>query len=125
VSDAHDIEHDIAPGDEAADEHELGGGVVGYTVGLGLAVLLTVVAFTLPTLDAVWIPSMPIALAVLAIAQMGVHVVFFLHVTTGDDNVNNVMALGFGALIVAIVIGGSVWVMHAMNMNMMPSGMHM
>ena len=43
---------------------------------------------------------MPAGLAVLAIAQMGVHLVFFLHITTGPDNTNNVLALAFGVLIV-------------------------
>ena len=94
-------------------------------MGLALAALLTLVAFLLPGLDLVWKPSIPIALAVLAIAQMGVHVVFFLHVTTGPDNVNNVLALAFGALIVFLVIGGSIWIMHAMNANMMNPGMPM
>ncbi len=42
----------------------------------------------------------------LAIAQMGVHLVFFLHITTGPDNTNNVMALAFGVLIVFLVIVG-------------------
>ena len=124
MSEAPDI-FDTAPGDEADIEHEFGGGVIGYTLGLGLAALLTAVTFVLPTLNLVWPPSLPIALAVLAIAQMGVHVVFFLHVTTGHDNVNNVMALAFGTLIVFLVIGGSVWIMHAMNANMMSPGMHM
>ena len=124
MSEAPDI-FDTAPGDEADIEHEFGGGVIGYTLGLGLAALLTAVAFVLPTLNLVWPPSLPIALAVLAIAQMGVHVVFFLHVTTGPDNVNNVMALAFGTLIVFLVIGGSVWIMHAMNANMMSPGMQM
>ena len=68
---------------------------------------------------------MPVALAVLAIAQMGVHVVFFLHVTSGPDNVNNAMALAFGAFIVVLVIGGSLWIMHEMDVNMMNSGMAM
>jgi cytochrome o ubiquinol oxidase subunit IV len=117
---------ETAPGDEARQEHELGGGGVGYTVGLGFATLLTIVSFTLPALHLVWAPSLPVALAVLAIAQMGIHVVFFLHVTTGPDNVNNAMALAFGALIVLLVIGGSLWIMHAMNANMMNTGgMHM
>ena len=35
---------------------------------------------------------------VLAVAQMGVHLVFFLHITTGPDNYNNVLALAFGVL---------------------------
>jgi len=68
----------------------------------------------------VWGPSIPVALTVLAIAQIGVHLVFFLHVTTGPDNVNNVMALAFGVLIVLLVIAGSLWIMAHMNHNMMP-----
>ena len=59
----------------------------------------------------VWEPSIPVALVVLAIAQMGVHLVFFLHITTGPDNVNNVMALAFGVLIVLLLIAGSLWIM--------------
>jgi cytochrome o ubiquinol oxidase operon protein cyoD len=55
---------------------------------------------------------------VLAIAQMGVHIVFFLHITTGPDNTNNVLALAFGLLIVFLVVGGSVWIMANLNQNM-------
>jgi cytochrome o ubiquinol oxidase operon protein cyoD len=57
---------------------------------------------------------------VLAIAQMGVHIVFFLHITTGPDNTNNVLALAFGILIVALVLFGSIWIMVHMNHNMAP-----
>jgi cytochrome o ubiquinol oxidase subunit IV len=57
---------------------------------------------------------------VLAIAQMGVHLVFFLHITTGPDNTNNVMALAFGLLIVFLVVGGSMWIMSHLNRNMLP-----
>lgn len=94
-------------------------GAIGYVVGLGLAALITAVAFFIASTDLVWQPSIPIGLFVLAIAQMGVHLVFFLHITTGDDNVNNIMALAFGILIVFLVIGGSLWIMANMNHNMM------
>jgi cytochrome o ubiquinol oxidase operon protein cyoD len=57
---------------------------------------------------------------VLAIAQMGVHLVFFLHITTGPDNTNNVLALAFGVLIVLLVMVGSLWIMANLNHNMMP-----
>jgi cytochrome o ubiquinol oxidase subunit IV len=57
---------------------------------------------------------------VLAIAQMGVHLVFFLHITTGPDNTNNVLALAFGVLIVTLVVAGSLWIMTNLNDNMMP-----
>ena len=55
----------------------------------------------------------------LAIAQMGVHLVFFLHITTGPDNTNNVLALAFGVLIVVLVVAGSLWIMADLNDNMM------
>ncbi|HET7282466.1 MAG TPA: cytochrome C oxidase subunit IV family protein, partial [Sphingomicrobium sp.] len=55
---------------------------------------------------------------VLAIAQMGVHLVFFLHITSGPDNTNNVLALAFGVLIVFLVMIGTIWIMAHMNSNM-------
>jgi cytochrome o ubiquinol oxidase operon protein cyoD len=108
---------DLAPGEEDIGTSE---GIGGYIVGLGLAVLLTVVSLFIAGTDQVWKPSIPVALAVLAIAQMGVHLVFFLHITTGPDNVNNVMALAFGVLIVLLVMAGSLWIMYNLNHNMMP-----
>ena len=110
---------DAAPGDEFADGHGVEG-ISSYLVGLGLATLLTIVSFFIAHTTLVWQPSIPVALAVLAIAQMGVHLVFFLHITTGPDNVNNVMALAFGVLIVFLVIGGSLWIVGHLNQNMMP-----
>ena len=117
---SNDPEHsDTAPGDEPLDGHEVEG-IGSYLIGLGLATLLTIVSFFVAQTTLVWQPSIPVALAVLAIAQMGVHLVFFLHVTTGPDNVNNVMALAFGVLIVFLVITGSLWIMAHLNNNMMP-----
>jgi cytochrome o ubiquinol oxidase subunit IV len=114
----HDHHADIAPGEE---EHgSFGSRVLGYLLGLGLAVLLTATSFFVAGTDLVWQPSIPIALVVLAIAQMGVHVVFFLHITTGPDNTNNVLALAFGLLIVLLVVGGSLWIMDHLNNNMIP-----
>ncbi len=109
---------DVAPGDE--EEVRVGPRVLGYVVGLGLAILLTAISFFIAGTNLVWQPSIPVALVVLAIAQMGVHLVFFLHITTGPDNTNNVMALAFGLLIVFLVVGGSVWIMSNLNQNMMP-----
>jgi cytochrome o ubiquinol oxidase subunit IV len=112
--------HDIAPGDEGRDGGGLTRRMIGYLIGLALAVLLTATSFFVAGTDLVWQPSIPVALVVLAIAQMGVHLVFFLHITTGPDNTNNVMALAFGVLIVILLIGGSLWIMANLNHNMMP-----
>lgn len=119
MSDVHGLPHlpDVAPGDEVGSIRLH---VLGYLVGLGLALLLTATSFFVASTDLVWQPSIPVAIVVLAIAQMGVHVVFFLHITTGPDNTNNVMALAFGLLIVFLVIGGSLWIMANLNQNMPP-----
>ena len=121
MSDQHYELHrqaDLAPGDEA--EGSIGVRLLGYVIGLGLALLLTATSFFVAGTDLVWQPSIPVAIIVLAIAQMGVHLVFFLHITTGADNTNNVLALAFGLLIVFLVIGGSLWIMANLNHNMMP-----
>jgi cytochrome o ubiquinol oxidase subunit IV len=110
---------DLAPGDEHV-EGGVGERILGYLVGLALAVLLTATSFFIAGTGLVWQPSIPVALVVLAIAQMGVHLVFFLHITTGADNTNNVLALAFGVLIVLLVMGGSIWIMTNLNHNMMP-----
>jgi cytochrome o ubiquinol oxidase operon protein cyoD len=116
--------HDHAPGDEPASGHEIAEGLLVYIVGLFLAALITAVAFFLVGTALVWRPSIPVALLVLAVAQMGVHLVFFLHITTGPDNYNNVLALAFGVLIVGLIMIGSLWIMTNVADNMMPP-MHM
>jgi len=117
---SHELHHptDLAPGEE--EEVRVGPRLLGYVTGLGLAILLTATSFFVAGTNLVWEPSIPVALVVLAIAQMGVHLVFFLHITTGPDNTNNVMALAFGLLIVFLVIGGSLWIMSNLNQNMPP-----
>jgi cytochrome o ubiquinol oxidase operon protein cyoD len=85
-----------------------------------LAVILTATSFWIANTSLLWAPSIPLGLAVLAIARMAVHLVFFLHITTGPDNTNDVLALAFGVLIVTIVVAGSVWIMSNLNDNMMP-----
>jgi cytochrome o ubiquinol oxidase operon protein cyoD len=113
---------DTAPGDERRIEEDIATGVGGYLVGLVLATVLTVASFTVAGSQIVWGPALPVALIVLAIAQMGVHLVFFLHITTAPDNTNNALALAFGVLIVLLLIGGSLWIMANLNHNMMPVG---
>ena len=116
---------DSAPGDQEAGPHSIANGVRNYLIGLALAAGLTVASFWVASgTSLIYTPGVPMALAALAVAQMGVHLSFFLHITTGPDNTNNALALAFGALIVGIVIAGSLWIMYHLNMNlMMPSEM--
>ncbi|MEO7433597.1 MAG: cytochrome o ubiquinol oxidase subunit IV [Dokdonella sp.] len=121
----HGMSADASPHDDVApgDEHDAGGirkAVTGYLIGFALATLLSVMSFYIARSTLVWAPSIPIALSVLAIAQMGVHLVFFLHITSGPDNVNNVLALAFGLLIVMLLVFGSLWIMTHLNHSMLP-----
>ena len=70
--------------------------------------------------DLLWPPGIAVGLVVLAIAQIGVHLVFFLHMGSGPDNTNNILALVLGVLIVLLVIGGSIWIISNLNANMTP-----
>ena len=113
-----DHHEDHAPGDEP--EESAGHWILNANLGLGFSILLTVAAFVLAQTHLIYGPSIPVALIVLAIAQMGVHLVFFLHVTTGPDNTNNVLALAFGVLVVFLIMAGTLWIMANLNGNMMP-----
>jgi cytochrome o ubiquinol oxidase operon protein cyoD len=93
---------------------------IAYVIGLGLALILTGVSFWVASTGVLWGPGVAVGLVVLAIAQMGVHLVFFLHITSGPDNTNNVLALAFGVLIVFLVMIGTIWIMTHMDANMMP-----
>jgi len=94
---------------------------VAYVVGLALALILTGISFWAASTSSRWGPGVAVGLVVLAIAQMGVHLVFFLHITSGPDNTNNVLALAFGVMIVFLVMIGTIWIMAHMNANMGPS----
>jgi len=100
---------------------ETSGSLASYTAGFFFALILTGASFVVARSHLLWAPGLPVGLAVLAIAQMGVHLVFFLHLSSGPDNTNNVLALAFGVLIVALVVSGSLWIMYNLNLNMMPA----
>jgi cytochrome o ubiquinol oxidase subunit IV len=108
---------DTAPGDESDNFLS---GVTTYATGVILALGLTATSFLVAHSHILWGPGIPVGLLVLAIAQMGVHLVFFLHITTGPESSNNVLALAFGIIIVFLVVVGSLWIMSNLN-HMMPS----
>ncbi len=108
------------PADKAPGADDATGSILSYTVGLGLALLLTAGSFIVSQTHLLWAPGVPAGLAVLAIAQMGVHLVFFLHISTGPDNTNNVLALAFGLLVVTLIVSGTLWIMAHLNANMIP-----
>jgi cytochrome o ubiquinol oxidase subunit IV len=105
-----------APGVDPRERH----GVRSYLIGLAYAVALTVASFWAATTSFVYAPAVPVLLGTLAIAQMGVHVAFFLHISSAPDQANNFLALAFGVFVSALVIFGSMMIMSHLNHNMMP-----
>lgn len=112
------IDDDIAPGDEP--EYNIASGIYGYILGLVLASALTVASFWAAGTHLIYGPGIPAALITLAVAQMGVHLVFFLHITTAPDNKNNILALAFGILTACLIIFGSIWIMDHLNHHIIP-----
>jgi cytochrome o ubiquinol oxidase subunit IV len=108
---------DRTPG---VEQQEATANFLSYTAGLGLAILLTITSFVVAQTNLLWSPGVLVGLIVLALAQIGVHLVFFLHLGSGPDHTNNILALTLGILIVFLVIGGSCWIMANLNANMMP-----
>jgi cytochrome o ubiquinol oxidase operon protein cyoD len=117
MSDHTDLD-DISPGDTGL--RGLRRGLTAYGIGLALAILLTAASFWAAQSKLIYEPGIPVAIAVFAIAQMGVHLVFFLHITTAPDNTNNILALAFGVLIVVLVVFGSIWIMAHLGHHLAP-----
>jgi len=107
---------DRSPG---VEQQESTANFLSYTVGLAFAIIATIGSFIVSQTDLLWAPGIPVGLIVLAFAQIGVHLVFFLHLGSGPDNTNNILALAFGVLIVFLVITGSCWIIANLNDNMM------
>jgi cytochrome o ubiquinol oxidase operon protein cyoD len=63
--------------------------------------------------------SAMVVLAVLAFVQIVVHLVFFLHLNTSSGQRWNVTELYYTAVAAIVLIGGTMWVMHNVSMNMM------
>jgi cytochrome o ubiquinol oxidase operon protein cyoD len=105
-----------APGVDPHEHH----GARSYLIGLLYAVALTLASFWAATTPLVWAPAVPVLLAALAIAQMGVHLAFFLHISSAPDQANNFLALAFGVFVSGLIIFGSMLIMTNLNHNMMP-----
>ena len=113
--DAHD------PALEAHGDIQVHGTRRSYLIGFVLSVILTAIPFWL-VMDEVIESKQGTALLIFAFAivQIVVHVIYFLHVDTRAEGGWTLISFVFTVVIVAIMIGGSVWVMYHLNTNLMP-----
>lgn len=101
------------------------GTLKGYITGFVLAVILTAIPFWLVMGDV--IPdaqTTALVIMALAVVQIVVHMVYFLHMNTRSEGGWTMLALIFTVVLVVITLAGSLWVMYHLNHNMMPVSAH-
>ena len=118
---AHGHGHD--DGHHAHDEAHAGahGSLRDYLIGFGLSVILTAIPFWLVMSGVIESKQATgFTIMAFAVAQIIVHMIYFLHMNTKSDEGWTMMALVFTIILVVITLVGSLWVMHHLNVNMMP-----
>jgi cytochrome o ubiquinol oxidase operon protein cyoD len=90
-----------------------------YLTGVVLALILTGIPFAIAAFGLMPRSSALIVIAVLAVIQVFVHLYFFLHMDPRTAPKENILALGFAAVLIFIMIGGSLWIMFDLYNRMM------
>jgi len=92
-------------------------GLRSYLVGFVLAVILTVIPFWLVYTHALPAPRLMLVIAAAALLQILVHLHFFLHIGLSTPKVN-LAALAFAAVLIFLMVGGSLWIMIDLHSRM-------
>jgi cytochrome o ubiquinol oxidase operon protein cyoD len=106
------------------DEGHAHGTRKSYLIGFALSAVLTAIPFALVMTGTLSNQVTAFVIMGFAVAQIIVHMIFFLHMNTRSEEGWNMMALIFTVVIVVIALSGSLWVMYHMNANMMPMSAH-
>lgn len=97
------------------------GSLKSYLIGFILSVILTVIPFAMVMSNTASHQLIIGTVVASAVIQVIVHLVFFLHMNTSSEERWNLVALMFTAVIIFIVVVGSLWIMYNLNINMMVS----
>jgi len=95
------------------------GSIKSYVIGFVLAVILTVIPFYLTMTGTLSASTTLAVIVAMALVQIVVHLVFFLHMNGSSEQSWKTMAFLFTVLIVCILVAGSIWIMYHLNANMM------
>jgi cytochrome o ubiquinol oxidase subunit IV len=108
-------------GHDHHETHASHGTLKSYLTGFILSVILTAIPFWLVMGDVIGDRAVTAVLIMaLGLVQIVVHMIYFLHMDTKSQGGWTMMALIFTVILVLIALSGSLWVMHHLNMNMMP-----
>jgi cytochrome o ubiquinol oxidase operon protein cyoD len=118
VSAGHHADH----GHDGEHAHEGPHGTLrDYLIGFGLSVVLTAIPFWLVMSGVIQSKQATgFVIMAFAVAQIVVHMIYFLHMNAKSDEGWTMVALVFTLILVVITLAGSLWVMHHLNVNMMP-----
>lgn len=92
-----------------------------YVIGFGLSLLLTILAYATVTGRAFSARFSVGLIVFFAVIQLFVQLIFFLHLGREAKPRWRWVTLGFGVLVVGILVFGSLWIMDNLNYNMMHS----
>lgn len=82
-----------------------------YLQGFAMAVILTAIPFAVVWLGILSGTAAILLIAVAAVIQVVVHLVFFLHLGTKATPSEHLFFLAFAAVLILIMVGGSLWIM--------------
>jgi len=95
------------------------GSLKSYLTGFVLSLILTAIPFAL-VMSGTWSSSAILAgIFSAGIVQILVHLYYFLHLNTSSAARWNVLAMIFTLLIMALFVGGTIWIMSSLNYRMM------
>jgi cytochrome o ubiquinol oxidase operon protein cyoD len=113
----HGHDHDHVSHDDHMEAH---GSLKDYSIGFILSIILTAIPFWLVMTHQLAPETTKAVILGFAAVQVVVHMVYFLHMNSKSEGGWTMMALILTAILLVIVLSGSIWVMYHMNANMMP-----
>ncbi|HVM76934.1 MAG TPA: cytochrome C oxidase subunit IV family protein [Candidatus Paceibacterota bacterium] len=107
-------------------KQEGSGAMLKYAIGFILSVILTVAAYTLVLIhissehETISHPVLLAAILTLAVTQLVVQLIFFLHVGAGRGSGWKTLIFISTFVFVLLIVLGSIWIMNHLNYNMTP-----
>ena len=94
-----------------------------YGTGFILSLILTVIPFGLVMSGTLPRSAIIVGIFLAAVVQILVHMHYFLHLDTSSEQRWNVMAMAYTVLIIATLVGGSIWIMYNTHVRMMDASL--
>jgi len=90
-----------------------------YVLGFALSIILTLIPYTLVVKHALSRGNLFVIIVLSALAQLVVQLKFFLHLNFSPRQRENLLSFVFTAIIVIVIVFGSIWIIHDLNYYMM------